>query len=76
MSPSGVFRDIFSADEIRAMLRELAEKGSITSVSGAAKSGSFARMDVLQQAIELRYALQCATGSGGPRKVEQRLFRC
>lgn len=74
-SPSGIFRDLYTVAELQAMLRELATTGLITSLSGAAKSGSYARLDPMQMAIELRAELNRLGGSTSPpHRVEQRLF--
>lgn len=72
-SPSGIFRDIFTIAELQAMLRDLAENGVITSLSGGAKSGGFSRLDPMQQGIELRAELNRLGGTVRPQKVSQDL---
>jgi len=54
------------------MLRELATTGQITSLSGAAKSSSFSRLDPLQLGIELRAELNRLTGRGRASRVQSR----
>jgi len=56
------------------MQRELATVGLITSLSGAAKSSGFARLDPLQQGIELAAAKRALTGQQRAQKVQNRLI--
>ncbi len=75
-SPAFVFKDLFTAEELRTMLRELALTGRIQSLSGGQKSGSFSVLDPAQLAIELRAELNRLTGAPRVDRVEQRLFPC
>lgn len=56
------------------MLMELATTGQITSLSGAAKSSSFSRLDPMQLGIELRAELNRLTGRTRAQKVQNRLI--
>lgn len=51
------------------MLRELAETGTITSISGGGKSGQFSRLDPMQLGIELRAELNRLGGVVPASKV-------
>lgn len=68
-SPAYLFKDLFTAAELRAMLIELATTGMITSLSGGAKSGQFSRLDPMQLGIELRAELNRLGGVVPANKV-------
>ncbi len=73
-SPSGIAVGIFTLAEIIAMRRELILTGTINSVSGAAKSGQFGRLDPMQQGIELKFAQAQLQGTATVNRVEQNIF--
>ncbi len=68
-SPAYLLRDLYTEAELTAMLKELFTTGIITAMSGAAKSGSFARLSPQQQAIELRAELDRLNGESVPKKI-------
>jgi len=70
-SPANLFRDLFTVAELQAMLKELATTGMITALSGGGKSGSYSRLDPIQQGIELRAELNRLLGVQRPQKVGQ-----
>ena len=70
-SPSGIFKGLFTASQLQAMLVELATNGMITSLSGGGKSGQFSRIDPMQLGIELRSELNRIGGVVPASKVYQ-----
>jgi hypothetical protein len=71
-SPAFILRDVgFTADEIKALIRELITTGRINSLGGAAKTSSFENVPFPQLLIELRAELDRLTGVVRPQKVVQ-----
>jgi hypothetical protein len=54
-------------------MKELFETGMITSLSGGAKSGGFARLSAERQAIEIRAELDRLAGEITPKKINMDL---
>ena len=73
-SPAYILRDLFTADELRALIKDLLTNGRFTSLSGGAKSSNIEYLPFDQQMIELRAELNRLTGATPPQKVEQRLY--
>ncbi len=74
-SPAYVYRDLFTADELRAMIVDLATNGRFTSLSGGAKSSTRDYLPFAQQLIELRAELDRLNGVTAANRIEQRLFK-
>jgi hypothetical protein len=68
-SPAYLLRDLYTEDELKAMLKELFATGMITAMSGGQKSGSFARLSPERQAIELRAEIDRLNGEAIPKKI-------
>ena len=72
-SPSGLLRGLYTLSELQGFARELLEVGQVTSINGAQKGGSFARLSPIQQGIELRAEINRLNGESTAKKVNMDL---
>ena len=70
-SPAFILRDLFTAAELTAMLKDLFENGRFTSLAGGAKSSGIEYLPFPQQVIEIRAELDRLNGTTRPNRVEQ-----
>lgn len=68
-SPQYLLKDLFTVEELEAMLKELFQFGRFTSLSGAAKSGGIEFLPFEQQMIEIRAELDRLNGEITPKKI-------
>lgn len=70
-SPAFILRDLFTAAELTAMLKDLFQNGRFTSLEGGAKSSGIEYLPFPQQVIEIRAELDRLNGTTRPNRVEQ-----
>ena len=70
-SPAFILRDLFTAAELTAMLKDLFQNGRFTSLAGGAKSSGIEYLPFPQQVIEIRAELDRLNGTTRPNRVEQ-----
>jgi hypothetical protein len=68
-SPAFILRDLFTAAELTAMLKDLFQNGRFTSLSGASKSSGIEYLPFPQQVIEIRAELDRLNSTQLPSKV-------
>ena len=68
-SPAFILRDLFTAAELTAMLKDLFENGRFTSLAGGAKSSGIEYLPFPQQVIEIRAEIDRLNSTQLPSKV-------
>lgn len=68
-SPAFILRDLFTAVELSAMLKDIFQNGRFTSLSGSAKSSGIEYLPFPQQVIEIRAELDRLNSTQLPSKV-------
>lgn len=68
-SPAFILRDLFTAAELTAMLKDLFENGRFTSLAGGAKSSGIEYLPFPQQVIEIRAEIDRLNSTQLPSKI-------